>query len=73
MRKQVAEVVLEAVSKIMVRKSRSRGYEYTQYYIYIPRLLALDSSFPFKPNEKVVIRIDREKKRLIIEKLPEKA
>jgi hypothetical protein len=34
--------------------------------IYIPADVVKDSSFPFKPNEKVIIKIDGEK--LIIEK-----
>lgn len=36
-------------------------------YIYIPRDVVVDSLFPFKIGDKVVIRIDKKNKRLIIE------
>jgi hypothetical protein len=38
-------------------------------FIYLPSSLVLDSCFPFKMNDKVVIRIDGE--RLVVEKLKE--
>ena len=70
-KKQVEKLVLEAITKIMVKRTKVKGHEYVQYYVYIPRLLAADSAFPFKPNEKVIIRIDKDNQRLIIEKLPQ--
>jgi len=39
--------------------------------IIIPSAVALDSAFPFKPHEKVLVRIEGEK--LIIEKVKVKA
>nr|MDO8080812.1 hypothetical protein [Candidatus Freyarchaeota archaeon] len=39
--------------------------------IYIPTSIAMDSAFPFKKGEKVMIKIDKAKKRLLIEKLVE--
>jgi len=65
--KQASKMVLKAIGSYRVRKIKVRGTEYRQYYIYVPKLLALDSAFPFKPGEKVLIRVDEN--RLIIEKL----
>jgi hypothetical protein len=43
----------------------------TRLRIYIPSLLALDSAFPFKKGETIMIKIDKEKKRLVIERYEE--
>jgi hypothetical protein len=37
------------------------------YYIYVPINLALDSAFPFKAHEKVIITIQENK--LLVEKI----
>jgi len=67
MSKTAIKMVLHAVGKFIERSITSRGKKYKQYLIYIPKLLALDSQFPFKPGDKVFIRVDG--KRLIIEKV----
>ena len=36
--------------------------------IYIPSEIALDSAFPFKKGDIVIIKIDKGKRRLVIEK-----
>jgi hypothetical protein len=36
-------------------------------YVYIPAIVRDDSTFPFKPGEKVIISIDRNK--LVVEKV----
>jgi bifunctional DNA-binding transcriptional regulator/antitoxin component of YhaV-PrlF toxin-antitoxin module len=36
--------------------------------IYIPSDLAIDSAFPFKKGDIVMIKIDKEKMRLVVEK-----
>jgi len=59
-------MVLCAEGRFIERNIVSRGKKYKQYLIYVPKLLALDSQFPFKPGDKVLIKIDG--KRLIIEK-----
>ena len=51
----------EAIGKI-TPSPRSRTL-----ILYIPSVLTVDSTFPFKPPESVVVRIDGE--RLIIEKV----
>jgi len=58
--------MLEAKTKIGVRRF-SEGYSYL--FVNIPQKVAMDSQFPFKPNEEVMVKIDAEKKRLIIEGL----
>ncbi len=43
-----------------------RGNKYRKIFIYIPKEVASDTSFPFKPGEDVTVKI--EGKRLVIEK-----
>jgi len=57
--------MLEAKTKIGVRRF-PEGYSYL--FVNIPQKVAMDSQFPFKPNEEVMVKIDAEKKRLIIKK-----
>jgi hypothetical protein len=38
-------------------------------HFYVPTEVAKDSTFPFKVNDKVKVRIDLENKRLIIESI----
>jgi len=42
---------------------------YDKFYVYIPSEVSKDSAFPFKPNQKLKVRIDTENKRLVIEKI----
>jgi len=43
-----------------------RGKKYRKIFIYVPKEVAMDTSFPFKIGEDVTVRIEGE--RLIIEK-----
>ncbi len=63
-----AQHVLIGIGKFSERKTKVKGKTYVQYVIYVPKLVALDSRFPFKPGERVVIRIDVDRQRLLIEK-----
>jgi hypothetical protein len=45
-----------------------RGKKYRKIFIYIPKEVSSDTSFPFTIGEDVTVRIEREK--LIIEKRP---
>jgi len=47
-----------------------RGKKYRKIFIYIPKEVAMDTSFPFKIGEDVTVRI--EGKKLIIEKREDK-
>ncbi len=56
--------------RIINRISRAKGKEYDRFFLYLPVDLARDERFPFKEDEKVMIRIDEKNKRLIVEKAP---
>jgi hypothetical protein len=60
--------MLESESKIVNRPTQTGGKQYDKIFIYVPTEVAKDSAFPFKPNEKVKIKIDPTNQRLIIEK-----
>jgi ABC-type Mn2+/Zn2+ transport system ATPase subunit len=44
----------------------NRGKKYSKIFVYIPKEVSTDTSFPFKVGEDVTVKIDG--KRLIIEK-----
>ncbi|MBS7647437.1 MAG: hypothetical protein QXK93_04365 [Candidatus Bathyarchaeia archaeon] len=48
-----------------------RGKRYHKIFIYIPKEVSSDTSFPFKVGEDVTVRIDGE--RLVIEKRQQQA
>jgi hypothetical protein len=60
--------MLESESKIVNRPTQTGKKQYDKIFIYVPTEVAKDSAFPFKPNEKVKIKIDSTHQRLIIEK-----
>ena len=60
-------MMLEGVGKVINRPTKTAGKIYDKYFIYIPTSVAKDSAFPFRPGEKVVVRIEGDK--LIIKKL----
>jgi len=59
--------VIEGKGKFVNRKTKTANKEYDKFFIYVPAEVARDGTFPFNPNEAVVIKID--KKRLVIEKI----
>lgn len=58
---RVAPMTGEGKGKIV-----DRGKKYRKIFIYIPKEVSSDTSFPFKIGEDVTVKIDD--KRLIIEK-----
>jgi len=62
----VLKTMLKGIGTFIERKITARGKKYKQYLIYIPKLVALDSRFPFKPGDKLFIEINND--RLIISK-----
>jgi ABC-type Mn2+/Zn2+ transport system ATPase subunit len=48
----------------------NKGGKYKKIFIYIPKEVAADTSFPFKIGERVKIKING--KKLVIEKLEER-
>jgi hypothetical protein len=51
------------------RPTRTGGKLYDKFFIYIPTEVARDSSFPFKVKDELKISIDKEKNRVILEKV----
>ncbi len=60
--------VIEGKGKFINRKTRTASHEYDKFFIYVPAEVARDGTYPFKPQDTVIIKIDKEKKRLLIEK-----
>jgi len=60
--------MLTGDGKLINRPTTTGGKKYDKFFIYVPIEVARDSAFPFKPNDKVHVKIDQETKRLIIEK-----
>ena len=56
---------------VRYRFKDSKGRVYEKTWVYIPTDVANDTAFPFKPGERVLVKIDIENKRLLIERLPE--
>jgi hypothetical protein len=61
--------MLESESKLVNNPVQTTDKMYDKFYIYIPREASKDSSFPFKPDRKLKVKIDVEKCRLVIKKL----
>jgi len=66
--KVIAKVAIEGKGKFINRRTKTAKGEYDKFFTYIPVEVARDSTFPFKPDEVVRIRIDKRKNRLVIEK-----
>lgn len=59
-------MVLEAETTISTSTATVKGKKYRRLYLYLPTILTNDSAFPFKPGQKVKVKI--EKGKLVIEK-----
>jgi len=60
-------MVDKVVTKFAIAKKKSKtGAVYRSPRIYLPTKLTDDSSFPFKEDEDLLVRIDR--KRLVVQK-----
>lgn len=60
--------MLEGEGKFTNRRTRTANKDYDRFFIYVPVEVARDSAFPFKPNDTVTVKVDKEKKRVIVEK-----
>lgn len=60
--------MIEGEGKLINRPTQTGGKTYDKYFIYVPIEVARDSSFPFKANERIKVKIDLENERLIIDK-----
>ncbi len=61
-------MVLEGKGRFINRKTPTAGKVYDRFFVYVPTDIARDSAFPFDEGEEVEIRIDINKKCVIIEK-----
>lgn len=61
----------EAYGKLINRPTQTGGKTYDKFFIYVPIEVARDTAFPFNANEKVKVKIDLEKQRLLVEKTDE--
>jgi len=60
-------LVNRAETKLSIaKKNVGRGRAYEAYTIYLPSTLVTDSAFPFKPKEKLLVKIQGD--RLLVEK-----
>jgi hypothetical protein len=60
-------LVAKADTKLSVAKKKvGKGRAYEAFTIYLPSVLVRDSAFPFKPKDKLVVKIQGE--RLLVEK-----
>jgi hypothetical protein len=69
-RHTTCDTMLEGKSKIINRSRKSKGKQYDSLFIYIPSDVTKDSTFPFRSDDEVTVRIDKD--RLIIEKPEQK-
>lgn len=60
--------MLEGKGRFVNRPTETGGKKYDKFYLYIPTSLARDSAFPFQVGEELLIRIDPETGKLIVEK-----
>jgi hypothetical protein len=60
--------MLEGEGKFINRPGVTGGKSYDKYFVYVPVPVARDSNFPFKVNDRVLIKIEPERKELIIKK-----
>jgi hypothetical protein len=60
--------MLEAYGKLINRPTQTGGKTYDKYFIYVLIEVARDNAFPFKPNEKVKVKIDTTNNQVIIKK-----
>lgn len=64
--------MISGQGKLINRRTKTAGKEYDRFFIYVPAEVARDGLFPFKEGEKLIIKVDANNKRLIIEKnIPE--
>lgn len=61
-------MAVEGKGKFINRKTQTANKRYDKFFLYVPVEVARDGTFPFKPEDTVVVRIDKARDRVIIEK-----
>lgn len=64
--------MIETTTKFKGRTIVVKGKKYDTYFIYVPSDLKNDPRFPFERDDEILLRIDPDNKRLVIEKPPRK-
>jgi hypothetical protein len=59
--------MIEGIGRFVDRKPKVEGKEYFQLVLYIPRDVAKDSQFPFRPGEDVHLKL--EAGRMVVSKI----
>jgi hypothetical protein len=60
------------VGTIIGRKSVSKGKEYARIWVYVPTKVSEDTAFPFKIGAPCLVKIDEEKKQLVVKQISDK-
>ena len=63
--------LISGEGKFVNRRSKTSGMDYDRFFFYVPTDVARDSLFPFDEGDKVTIKIDVDKKCVMIMKLEE--
>ncbi len=63
----IIDNMLIGLGRFSNRKTKTKGKDYDHYFFYVPVEVARDKRFPFKDDDRVIIKIDEENKRVIIE------
>ncbi len=61
--------MLEGKGKFINRRTRTANKDYDKFFIYVPVEVGRDGLFPFKDGDVLLIRVDKEGKRVIVEKV----
>ena len=59
----------KGVGKFVNRPTVTGGKKYDKFFVYVPTSVAKDSQFPFRTGDVVKVRIDLQRKRVILESL----
>lgn len=57
MRRLIVTQMKQGDGKFVNRPVKTKTKEYAKYYVYIPIGVATDTSFPFKPEDRVKVTI----------------
>lgn len=61
--------MLEGKGKFINRRTRTANKDYDKFFIYVPVEVARDGLFPFKHGDILMIKVDRDGKRVNVEKV----
>lgn len=60
--------MLEGKGRFINQKRRTSTRTYDNFFLYVPVEVARDSSFPFRPKDVVKIKVDPDRKRVVLER-----